>query len=60
MTEQKEYVVSFKYTQQISPDDWQVITPSMKVTDDTTVKDIVAFYRKYLKVAVRISLNELE
>lgn len=61
MTKEKEYVVSFNVTQQISPDDWEVITPSLKVTDNTTIGEIVSFYEKKCgKATVRFNLNELE
>lgn len=45
----KEYVVSFTHGCQISPDDWTVIHPSMKVTEQTTVKEIEDFYRRHVK-----------
>lgn len=41
----KEYVVTFRTGIQISPDDWDTITPSLKVTENTTVKEIEQFYR---------------
>jgi hypothetical protein len=57
----KEYVVTFKTSVQISPDDWGVINPSMKVTEITTIKEIDEFYRKYNKVgSLEVKLVELE
>ena len=57
----KEYVVTFKTSVQISPDDWGVINPSMKVTENTTIKEIDEFYRKYNKVgSLEVKLVELE
>jgi len=41
----KEYVVTFRMSGQISPDDWDVWSPTMKVTPETTVAEIIAFYR---------------
>jgi hypothetical protein len=36
----KEYVVTFPRTVQIAEDRWQVINPSLKVTDETTIAEI--------------------
>lgn len=56
-----EYIVTFKISVQISPDDWGVINPAMKVTESTTVKEIEEFYRKYEKVgAMEVKLIQLE
>lgn len=35
-----EYIAQFKTVQQISPDDWELATPSLKVTDSTTIGEI--------------------
>ncbi len=56
----KEYVVTFKTSEQISPDDFAVINPSLKVTETTTVKEIEDFYRKINKVGrLEVKLIEL-
>lgn len=47
MKEDKEYVVTFPVSQQITEDRWTVLNPSLKVTSATTVGEIEAFYRKY-------------
>ncbi len=57
----KEYIVTFKSSYQISPDDFKVYNPSMKVTETTTVKEIDDFFRKHVKVnPVEVTLIELE
>lgn len=45
----KEYIVTFKTSSQISHDEWVVLNPSMKVDENTTLKDIDNFYRKHHK-----------
>ena len=57
----KEYVITFKLSTQISPDDWEVYHPSLKVTENTTVKEIGDWVRKYTKTGlVEVRLIELE
>ena len=57
----KEFVVTFKTSCQISPDDWKVINPSLKVNEYTTVKEIETFFRKHMKdVKTEITLIEME
>lgn len=43
-----EYVVFFKHSRQISEDQWEVYTPSMKVNNNTTIGDIRDWYIKHL------------
>lgn len=61
---EKEQVISFKKSQQISPDEWDVWTPSMKVIETNTIKEIVEWYLKHYSsnpVPVNgLSINELE
>ena len=47
----KEYIVTFKSSYQISPDDFKVYNPSMKVTETTTVKEIDDFSQKFRYIA---------
>ena len=57
----KEYVVTFKSSYQISPDDFKVYNPSMKVTESTTVRDIADFFTKHeAGMPVEVTLVELE
>lgn len=57
----KEFVVTFKTSKQISPDDWGVFNPSMKVSEETTVKEIADFFCKHVKgEAVEVKLIELQ
>jgi len=57
----KEYVVTFKTSYQISPDDWDVYNPALKVNENTTVKEIEEFYRKHVKVGImEVRLSGLE
>lgn len=56
----KEFVVTFKTSRQIAPDDWAVFNPSMKVNEATTVKEIADFFHKHVKVEpVEVKLIEL-
>ena len=57
----KEFVVTFKTSQQISPDNWEVLNPSMKVNEETTVKEIADFFCKHIKrEPVEVKLIELQ
>ena len=35
-----EYIATYKTSRQISPDDWEVYNPSLKITDQTTIGEI--------------------
>lgn len=41
-----EYVVSYRTSKQVSPDDWDTFTPSLKVTNDTTIGQIMEWFKK--------------
>ena len=57
----KEYVVTFKISYQISPDDWDVCSPALKVNENTTVKEIEKFFRKHVKTGImEVKLSDLE
>lgn len=57
----EEFVVTFKTSHQISPDDWEVYNPSIKVTETTTVREIAEFFRKHVKgEPVEVKLIELQ
>ncbi len=49
MEKQKEYAVSFTKCEQVSPDDFELVTKMLKVTSETTMAEIETFYRKYCK-----------
>lgn len=56
-----EYIATYKAAQQISPDDFDVFHPTLKITDKTTIAEIKAWYRKANKVCLmEIRINELE
>ena len=56
----KEYVVTFKTSCQISPDDWDVYNPALKVNENTTVKEIEEFFRKHVKFGImEVKLSDL-
>ena len=56
----KEYVVTFKTSCQISPDDWDVYSPALKVNENTTVKEIEEFFRKHVKIGtMEVRLSDL-
>lgn len=44
-----EFSVSFKSNEQITPDDFRVISPTLKITETTTIKQILDWYRKFDK-----------
>ena len=56
----EEFIVTFKSSYQISPDDFKVYNPTMKVTESTTVKEIADFFRSHVKnIEVEVTLIEL-
>lgn len=44
-----EYQISIKKCVQVSPDDWELFTQSLKVTSDTTIGEIDKWIRKEFK-----------
>ncbi len=44
----KEYIITFKTSYQIAPDDWNVINPTLKVNELTTVSEIDLFFRTHI------------
>lgn len=40
-----EFAVSYKTAYQISPDDFAVVTPTLKVTKETTVGEILEWFQ---------------
>lgn len=40
-----EFAVSYKTAYQISQDDFEVVTPTLKVTKETTVGEILEWYQ---------------
>jgi len=40
-----EFAVSYKTAYQISPDDFAVVTPTLKVTKETTVGEILEWFK---------------
>lgn len=51
MNEPKEYLASYITVKQIGPDDWGKFQPSLKVTADTTIGDIVKWIQRYEKLS---------
>jgi hypothetical protein len=45
----KEFIVTFVTSEQITECNWNVRTPAMKIKPETTVAEIEAFYRKWRK-----------
>lgn len=57
----KEYVATFKTSRQISPDDWEVYNPTMKVTDSTTIGEINEWFKKLSgSTKTEVKLIEIE
>lgn len=44
---QKEFVASFVRTIQVSPDDWELETLNLKLTEETTIGEIVYWINTY-------------
>jgi len=42
-----EYVATFKTSYQISPDDWDVSSPSLKIDSNTKISEVSKFFAKY-------------
>lgn len=42
----KEYIAQFRASEQFSPDDWKEVTPTLKVSDETTIGEIRAWMEK--------------
>jgi hypothetical protein len=45
----KEFIVTFVTSEQITECNWNVRNPAMKIKPETTVAEIEAFYRKWRK-----------
>lgn len=57
----KEYVVTFETSEQITYDDFIVKNPSLKVNENTTIKEIETFYKKFRTPgAFQVKLIELQ
>lgn len=41
------YIAQTKTSEQISPDEWRIISPALEITDTTTVEEIVSWYRSH-------------
>jgi len=55
-----EYVVTFPTSEQIAEDSWRVRNPSLKVNDETTMKEIANFYKSINKCGnVEVTVIEL-
>lgn len=56
-----EYTATYKTSMQISPDDWLVFYPTLKLTDETTVKEIRDWFKgKNTNALMEVRINELE
>ena len=57
----KEYIITFKTSYQIAPDDWAVCNPALRVTEETKIKEIDNFFRKHNKIGtLEVKLIELD
>jgi hypothetical protein len=43
-----EFAVTFKTAYQIGPDDWAVVTPTLKVEKETTVGEILEWFQSQM------------
>jgi len=41
-----ELIAQFRTAQQISPDDWGVYHPTLKISQETKVSEIIKWYKK--------------
>ena len=56
----KEYIVQFKDSRQVSPDDWENYTPTLKINGATTIKEIQDWYDSFkYKSKLEMRLIEL-
>lgn len=57
----ENYIATFKTGEQISPDDWAVINPSLKINENTTIGEINEWFKKKNGGKVmQVSIIELE
>lgn len=54
-----EYIAQYSATRQISPDDFEVIKPALKIKDDTTIGEIRAWVKRNERLTddSRLKLN---
>lgn len=57
----KDYIITFRNSVQISPEDFDVYDICIKINENTTLKEIEKAYRKHIKVGYfQIKVVELE
>lgn len=44
--EKKEFIVQYRTSRQISPDDWEVINRTVKIHEGTTIKEVLEWFRE--------------
>lgn len=42
-----KYVATIKYTEQVSPDDWEQTMRHLEVTPETTVSEIITWMKRF-------------
>lgn len=58
--ENKEYIVTFPVSNQMTEYEWRIKNPTMKVTDKTTIGEITEFYNKHLpNQSVELRLTQI-
>lgn len=57
--DKKEYVATFKYGYQITQDEFASANPSLKVTAETKVSEIVEWFSKFNQGSFEVKLIEL-
>jgi len=56
-----EFVATFKTSYQISPDDFAVVNPCLKITGETTIQEVLNWYRKEIPAGnMQVSIHQLE
>jgi hypothetical protein len=59
---EKNYCATIRRCEQVSPDDWDTITRTLEVKENTTMKEIADWYRKNspTRERVYVLISELE
>lgn len=56
-----EFIATFKTSQQISPDDFAVYNPTLKITESTTIGEIQEwFHKKHGGPTMEVTIIQLE
>jgi hypothetical protein len=57
---ENNYCASFRKCEQIGPDDWEMLTRTLHLNENTTIKQVVDWFKTHSKGNVSITITELE